>query len=347
MSRYTLCGRIAMSLLLLLPAAASAHHGIGAQFDLASTIEIEGEITSVLWRNPHVRITVGVTDDSGSEALWVVEALSVTALRQKGISDVLLSVGDAVRISGNPARGGETEIYVINLLMEDGREVLFSDAAEPLWSDDILGKSGPRYAVEGDPSEPEKGVFRVWSRAPGTRLFGGPNLDIDNRPLTDAAKARVAAYDPLTDRPAAGECVAAGMPSIVGNPYPWEFVDRGNTMLMRMEHYDAVRTIRLGGIRPALTGAASPLGYSVGHWEGDTLIVETTNVGVRSFPLGIPLSEDLEILEHFTLSEDGSRLDYRIEVTDPAAFLEPVVVDQHYWLYAPDATVQPYECTEG
>ena len=344
MSRYTACGRIAMIWLLLLPAVASAHHGIGAQFDLRSTIELEGEITRVLWSNPHVRLTVGVTEDSGREALWEVEAQSVSMLRQKGISDVLLAVGDAVRIAGNPSRRSDTEIYVTNLLLEDGREVLFSDTVEPRWSDDVLGKSGPRYAVAGDPSEPEKGLFRVWSRAPGTGLFA--NFDLDSQPLTGAARAGAATYDPLTDRPAAGECAEAGMPRIVGNPYPREFVDRGNTILMRLEEYDAVRTIRLGGIRPALTGAASPLGYSVGRWEGGTLVVETTNVGERDFPLGIPLSEDLEIIEHFTPSEDGSRLDYRMRVTDPTAFLEPVELEL-YWIYAPDATVQPYECTEG
>ena len=86
--------------------------------------------------------------------------------------------------------------------------------------------------------------------------------------------------------------------------------------------------------------------HSVGRWEGGTLVVETTNVGERDFPLGIPLSEDLEIIEHFTPSEDGSRLDYRMRVTDPTAFLEPVELEL-YWIYAPDATVQPYECTEG
>lgn len=330
--------------MLLLPAVASAHHGIGAQFDRGSTIELEGKVRSVLWRNPHVRITVGVTDDSGREALWVVEALSVSMLRQKGISDVLLTVGDAVRIAGNPSRRGETEIYVTNLLLEDGREALFSDTAAPRWSDDVVGQSGPRYAVAGDPSEPEKGLFRVWSRAPGTGLFA--NFDLDGQPLTGAARAGAATYDPLTDRPAADECAEAGMPRIVGNPYPREFVDRGNTILMRLEEYDAVRTIRLGGIRPALIGAASPLGYSVGHWEGGTLVVETTNVGERDFPLGILLGEDLKILEHFTPNEDGSRLDYRMRVTDPTAFLEPVELEL-FWIYAPSATVQAYECTEG
>ena len=111
MSKYTTCGRMVAAWLLFLPAVASAHHGIGAQFDLRTTIELEGEIRKVLWRNPHVRLTIGVTDSSGREALWEVEAQSVSMLRQKGISNVLLAVGDAVKLAGNPSRLSDTEIY--------------------------------------------------------------------------------------------------------------------------------------------------------------------------------------------------------------------------------------------
>jgi hypothetical protein len=344
MSKYTTCGRMVAAWLLFLPAVASAHHGIGAQFDLRTTIELEGEIRKVLWRNPHVRLTIGVTDSSGREALWEVEAQSVSMLRQKGISNVLLAVGDAVKLAGNPSRLSDTEIYVTNLLLTDGREVLFSDTVESRWSDRVLGKSGPRFAARGDASEPEKGLFRVWSRAPGTGLFA--NFDLDSHPMTGAASAAAAAFDPVTDLPTAKECASPEMPRIVGNPYPREFVDRGDTILMHLEEYDTVRTIHLGAVTPAAAASVSPLGYSVGRWEGDTLVVETTRVGARYLTRGIPLSEDLRILERFTPSADGSRLDYKMTVTDPSAFLEPVELDL-YWIYAPDATVQPYKCTEG
>jgi hypothetical protein len=64
------------------------------------------------------------------------------------------------------------------------------------------------------------------------------------------------------------------------------------------------------------------------------------------FYRNIPLSDELELLERFTPSTDGSRLDYKMTVTDPAAFLEPVELE-FYWIYISGVTVEPYECTEG
>lgn len=133
------------------------------------------------------------------------------------------------------------------------------------------------------------------------------------------------------------------MPAIIGNPYPRDFIDRGDTILMRLEEYDAVRTIHLD---ETAADIGSPLGHSIGRWEDGTLVVATTNVSSRRFRLGIALGDDLQLVEHYTPSADGSRLDYRITITDPATFLEPVEF-QTYWIYIPGVTVEPYECIEG
>ena len=59
--------------------------------------------------------------------------------------------------------------------------------------------------------------------------------------------------------------------------------------------------------------------------------------------LVVPLSEQAELVERFTPSNDGSRLDYQLTVRDPITFTEPVVRD-HYWLYLPNLSVQPFRC---
>ena len=131
--------------LCAIPTLTLAHHGVGAQFDLSQTIELQGEIKELLWRNPHVRFTLGVVDASGDEALWVVEAQSITGLRQRDITQVLFDVGDQITLAGNPAHGGKTEIYATNALLPDGREVLFAQTVEPRWSDLAMGATGPRF----------------------------------------------------------------------------------------------------------------------------------------------------------------------------------------------------------
>ncbi len=339
---HCLC-RFAAVALCAVPAFASAHHGIGAQFDLSQTIEFQGEVRQLIWRNPHVRFTVGVADANGEESLWVVEAQSVSMLRQRDITEQLFNVGDQILLAGNPARGGRPEIYATNVLLPDGREVIFAQNAEPRWRDRVMGTTGPRFAASGDSSAPELGLFRVWN-ARGPNLWR--NFDLATSPLTDEARAAGRAYDRSTDNLALDECASPEMPGIIGNPYPRDFVDQGDTILMRLEEYDAVRTIHMTPTRPGEEPPASPLGYSVGHWENDTLVVTTTKIRDARFRLGIPLGEDLEIVERFTPSADGSRLDYRMTVTDPTVFLEPAEFETS-WIYIPGATVEPYECTEG
>lgn len=87
------------------------------------------------------------------------------------------------------------------------------------------------------------------------------------------------------------------------------------------EEFDTVRTIHMNagsGSRPA---TPSLLGYSVGRWEGPTLVVTTTGVSWRHFDqVGVPLGTAATIVERFTPTPDGSRLDYEMTVTDPATF---------------------------
>lgn len=90
--------------------------------------------------------------------------------------------------------------------------------------------------------------------------------------------------------------------------------------------------------------AASSLGYSVGRWEGGDLIVTTTNVNWGYFDsVGIPLSTAAVIVERFTPTDDGARLDYHVAVTDPSTFTEPVELGK-YWIWRSDIEVGRYEC---
>lgn len=331
-------------LLCAIPTWTLAHHGVGAQFDLSQTIELQGEIKRLIWRNPHVRFSVGVVDANGEESLWVAEGMSITSLREREITEALFDVGDRITLAGNPARGGKTELYATNVLLPNGREVLFTGSAEPRWRDLVMGATGPGFETTGDSSAPELGLFRVWSvREP--RLWR--DFDFETYPLSDEARAEGEAYDRLTDAPGMGECAPPGMLNIVtANPYPRDFVDRGDTILMRLEHYDTVRTIHLTPLPPDREPPASPLGYSVGRWDNDTLVVTTTKISNGKFRLGISLSEDVEIVERFTTSADGSRLDYRMTVIDPTVLLQPAEFETH-WIYIAGTAVEPYECVEG
>ena len=86
------------------------------------------------------------------------------------------------------------------------------------------------------------------------------------------------------------------------------------------------------------------LGYSVGHWEGRTLVVNTSRIDWRYFdPSGVPQGSAMMIIEQFTPTADGSRLDYTMRVTDPETFTEPVELHRA-WVNRPGEQVKPYNC---
>jgi hypothetical protein len=133
------------------------------------------------------------------------------------------------------------------------------------------------------------------------------------------------------------------MPAIMSNPYPIEFHDRGDIIALRLEEYDSLRTIYMNP-DSAPRPTPSIMGHSMGRWEGDALVVETSHINWGHMQgRGILLGDDLHILERFTPVEGGGRLQYEITISDPYAFTEPVALTKS-WVYLPDVRVEPYEC---
>jgi hypothetical protein len=330
-----------------LPTAAVAHHSFFGRFDTLALVELEGEVTEVLWRNPHAYF--GLRAEDG--VTWEIETSSLTVLKRMGIEAGTIRVGQRIRVAGNPPVGAKKELYARHVLMPDGRELLLNVGLEPRWvrAERVLGNESLLMAREGDPSRPELGIFRVWSHTRViARLFPevtDPTVDINAYPLTPAARAELAKFDRSTDNPTAN-CVPKGMPTIMEAPYPIEFVrHESGDVVLKLEEYDLTRHIYMNPAAARAPPPPSPLGFSLGRWDGSTLVVTTTRISWPFFSqLGIRQSEAVEIVERFTPTTDGSRLDYEMTVTDPATFTRPVVLRQH-WLWLPGVTLLPYECT--
>ena len=114
------------------------------------------------------------------------------------------------------------------------------------------------------------------------------------------------------------------------NPYPIDFTDNGDTIVMRLEEWDGVRTVfTWNADASAADQPRSHMGFSVGRWEGSTLVVTTTDVDYPFFDdVGSPQSPDAVIVERFTLSENDTRLDWQATVTDPVNFTAPGDVER-------------------
>jgi len=340
---------IAVLCVALLPAIASAHHSFASTFDVAVMNELEGEVMNVRWKNPHVLFTLKAAAADGSEVLYQVESHSLSIMRRTGITSNALQVGDKIKVAGHPARRDPHSMFVQHALLPSGKEILFDPFAEPRWAENV-GTSDKWLASTDDAQDEDTGIFRVWSTSFKDLSVAFPfkeTLDpsfISNYPLTEAAKAAVAAFNPVTDIPTLN-CAPKGMPVIMEQPYPMEIARDGSNVLIHLEEYDTLRTIHMDASAGA-DQSLSRLGYSTGRLDGSTLVVETSAVNYGHFDtVGIPMSTDATMTERFILSEDGKSLNYELTVTDPATFTGPVELSKT-WLALPGATVEPYECDD-
>ena len=316
-------------LLLALLNSAPAHHSI-VPFDTGTFVELEGEISEISWRNPHVRLKMLVQNQAGEREEWELEGDSANATIRQGLTRESINLGERVRIAGNPSNRGRRELLVTNILLASGVEHLMTERprpwrwteppAEPVLTDTSLGRS----------------IFRVWSFAEAHR---------PRQPFvyTRAAQAARNAFDPLTEMPAL-HCIAPGMPNAMLNPYPIEFIDEGEYIRLRIEQWEAVRLVDMVSEEIPTNVSPGRLGYALGHWEGDTLIVKTAQV---EFPYlddaGTPLSEEAKMMERFSVSEDGNRLDYEIAITD-SPNLVGLAIEDAVWKWIPGIEIRPYQC---
>ena len=107
------------------------------------------------------------------------------------------------------------------------------------------------------------------------------------------------------------------MPWIMEQPYDLAFERSGDDVVLKLEEFDVARRIRMEWNGDRAAQAFTPHGFSTGVWQDRTLVVTTTNLNSPNFKFEIPASDKAEIVERFTPTVAGDRLDYEIVVTDP------------------------------
>ena len=325
--------------LLLAHGQVAAHHALNAFYDLDSPIRIEGTLTSVRWVNPHISFELEETGPDGRPVVWTVASGAPALVRRVGIDADTFSVGAHVAISGFPSKRNANDIVGVIFHMDNGVDLpMFKGLAARLGFD-LTASGAP---VRGDASqaraEAVSGIFRVWTFRDDPSI---PRFEPEF--LQSAIDAR-ADYDPLTDDPALS-CTPRGMPFAMQNRFPIEFVEQAGSILLRLEMWAIERTIHMGEDAAGATQPATPLGYSVGRWEDDSLLVTTSNIDWPYFDeLGTPQSGAIAVEERFALSGDETSLDYEFTITDPNTLVEPAT-GRGNWVWVPGDEIQPYGCT--
>lgn len=176
-------------------------------------------------------------------------------------------------------------------------------------------------------------------------------------PLTpEGQKARAGAPNYFNMRPASWEdlnmydrCITRGVtgsffPSIYGNGS--QIFQAPGLVAIRYEMIHETRIIPLDGRPHAGPGLRSWMGDPRGHWEGNTLVVETTNfLGGKVEVGGVPYSDDLKLVERFTRTAQNT-IDYKVTISDPKTFTAPWTVEFPV-THEPGYQIFEYACHEG
>jgi hypothetical protein len=104
----------------LLAVPSGAHHSFAAEFLGDQTATLEGTVTEVWFRNPHVRYYIDVQDDNGEIVSWDVRTSSPTILVRRGWNEATISEGDKVKVEGYLGRDGRKLLSLISIELPDG-----------------------------------------------------------------------------------------------------------------------------------------------------------------------------------------------------------------------------------
>ena len=168
----------------------------------------------------------------------------------------------------------------------------------------------------------------------------GPQLTPEYAAKRDALRAQ-AREDNET-----ANCLPPGMPGIMNQPYPMEFLLTPGKVTIVIEAYTQVRHIYTDGRKLPEDPDEKFFGTSIGHWEGDTLVAETVGFSpLTQIAAGIPHSDSMKILERFRLT-DPDTMSIETTITDPKALTAPYTSSRTLKRHR-NWTIAEYICEEN
>ena len=232
-------------------------------------------------------------------------------------------------------------------------------AGAPRTPDGTINMTGPAPRANGKPDL--SGIWQVPGdpRAPGG-LFGlGESLNSryfrdvlsdfkpDERPLTPYGVERLKEHT----QPGAFNPVLNCLPDSVVHgdllPEPFKFIHSNGVIVMLYEVETTFRQIFMDGRKLPVDPSPSWQGYSVGRWEGDTLVIDTIGFNDRSWldARGTGHSTEMRVEERFRRRDYG-HLDLTLTITDPKTFTRPISFSVVAELL-PDTDLLEHYCVEN
>jgi len=122
---------VSLLLVLFLSAPLLAHHAFSAEYDNTKPVKVQGVVSKVEWKNPHIWFYVEVKDAAGKVTTWGFSGGPPGMLQRRGITKDVLKIGDEIKVEGFQAKDGSNNASGGNVTFADGRKVFAGSAEDP------------------------------------------------------------------------------------------------------------------------------------------------------------------------------------------------------------------------
>lgn len=196
--------------------------------------------------------------------------------------------------------------------------------AQSMW-ENVDGQLGAlaRENLQEHSQEPAPEDFTgTWGIDLSTWQFPVPDLLPEYQEMFERAQAAREQGEVFNND--VGLCWPPGMPFMMNRVWPINIIQLPTSMVIISNFMNQVRWIYMDGREHTDPDLIIPSwnGESIGHWEGDTLVVETRHFAGHHHWIrdGIPATENLTIVERFSLSDDREQLNIEYTMTDPTVW---------------------------
>jgi hypothetical protein len=308
-----------------LSASVMAHHGFG-RFDMTAEQQWSGTLTGIEFVNPHSYVQFDMVLDDGSIRNMGCEMRAATVLRRSGWSREMFVTGTHIEITGRPHRDDPTSCYVETIAIGDApvleryQQLEISSNADASSRPERLADGAPN--ISGDWAQeqyllanlPDGSSAGLVPKSMVTAIESGeiprsraPDSGWGVRPVTLTVAGEAAAEILRNEPPEQHPRILCQITSIL---FDWVFDGPINRITQSMDAItleygrDLVRTVdMLGNSHPA-NPVPSRSGHSIGHWDGDVLVVDTTGFLPGRIAGNLPHSAQLHVMERFYLERD-------------------------------------------
>ncbi|MFL2546636.1 MAG: DUF6152 family protein [Candidatus Rariloculaceae bacterium] len=321
-----------------------AHHGAAAHFDPNDVVTLNGVITELQFVNPHSFVHIDVSDPNGEVTSWRCELSGTSQLLRRGWTPETLAPGQSIELVGERARREANSCAMLTIAFTDGKVIEAGEAIEgaaipqAVASSEVAARRS-KYLANGQPNFAGSWVAQTGNATGGAVTNGAPVP-------TAAGVAASERFDFRFDNPV----IRCESGNIIADWYRQSHVNEieqdDNRITLRYGYLDLVRTIHLDVVEHPDIAVPSVVGHSIGHWDGDVLVVDT--LGFQELALHprqeIMLSSQARIEERFFYDDATRTLVRDYTIFDPQYLEQPYsgrnVADIAARPY------QPFECVD-